>query len=54
MNLHDDAGYMNVTAENFFAGYNAGKLTKPTTLMFDGEESLCGTDNTFVGNNATG
>ncbi|MBP5668386.1 MAG: tail fiber domain-containing protein [Salinivirgaceae bacterium] len=47
-----NAGYMNVTAENFFAGYNAGKLTKPTTLMFDGEESLCGTDNTFVGNNA--
>ena len=47
-----NAGYMNVTAENFFAGYNAGKLTKPTTLMFDGDASLCGTDNTFVGNNA--
>ncbi len=36
-----NAGYMDVTAQNFFAGYNAGEKTTST-----------GVDNTFVGNKA--
>ena len=39
--VNGNVGYMNVSAENFFAGYDAGKKTTSD-----------GTDNTFVGNNA--
>ena len=41
-----NAGYMDVTAKNFFAGYNAGKNT--ISIYSDGT----GKNNTFVGNNA--
>ena len=44
-NANGTAGYMNVTADNFFAGYDAGKNTKIT-------DSFWGRSNTFVGNNA--
>ena len=39
-----NAGYMNVTAQNFFAGYNAGKKTKSSG-------NGLGAFNTFIGNN---
>ena len=39
--VNGNVGYMNVSAENFFAGYDAGKKTTSD-----------GIDNTFVGNNA--
>ncbi len=41
-----NAGYMNITAQNFFAGYDAGRNTKPN------ESEDEGFANTFVGNNA--
>ena len=52
-----NAGYMDVTAENFFAGYNAGMLNNPTlfteTNPYAGVFSEWkGVNNTFVGNNA--
>ena len=41
-----DNGYMNVTAQNFFAGYNAGKNTTPAAAT----GSPQGKGNTFIGN----
>ncbi|MBO7495162.1 MAG: tail fiber domain-containing protein, partial [Salinivirgaceae bacterium] len=49
-----NAGYLNVTAENFFAGYDAGRITKPSSVQNpDNWEYLpAGINNTYVGNNA--
>ena len=50
-----NAGYMNVTAENFFAGYDAGRITKPSSVQNANnpyEDLPGGINNTYVGNNA--